>query len=133
MVTAAITSLANVAQEVNADNVIQIGLYPSRDDWTEARHAAGISSNNHDDMHAGELETSILLASHPTYVRDGWQSSDHTAPDRRYLTTLGMSAYTSSGVIGYPSRASAEKGHMVLDHLGQAAGKLITLLTDRRI
>ena len=50
----------------------------------------------------------------------------------RYLTTLGMNAYTPSGVIGYPSRANAEKGHMVLNHLGVAAGKLITLLTDRQ-
>jgi creatinine amidohydrolase len=125
--------LTNIAQEANADNAIQVGLYPSRDDWTEARHAAGISSNHHDDMHAGELETSILLAAHPVYVRDGGQSSDHTASDRRYLTTLGISAYTTCGVIDYPSRANADKGHLVLNHLGQAAGKLITLLTDRQI
>ena len=125
--------LANIAQEANADKVIQLGVYPSRDDWTEARHAAGISSNNHDDMHGGELETSILLAAHPTYVREGWQSSDHTASDRRYLTTLGISAYTTSGVIGYPSRANADKGQLVLSHLGLKAGKLITLLTDRQI
>ena len=124
--------LANIVQEANTVNAIRVGLYPSRDDWTEARHAAGISSNNHDDMHAGELETSILLAAHPTYVRVGWQNSDHTASDRRYLTTLGIGAYTKSGVIGYPSRANADKGYLVLDHLGQAAGKLITLLTDRR-
>jgi creatinine amidohydrolase len=83
--------LANVVQEANADNGIQVGLYPSREDWTDARHAAGISSSNHDDMHAGELETSILLAAHPAYVRDGWQNSDYIASDRRYLTTLGMS------------------------------------------
>jgi creatinine amidohydrolase len=48
-------------------------------------------------MHADELETSILLAAHPTYVRAGWQTSDHTASDRRYLTTLGISAYTKAG------------------------------------
>jgi creatinine amidohydrolase len=122
--------LANIAQEANTTNAIRVGLYPSRDDWTEARHAAGMSSNNHDDMHAGELETSILLAAHPTYVREGWQTIDHTASDRRYLTTLGISAYTETGVIGYPSRANADKGYLVLSHLGQAAGKLITLLTD---
>jgi creatinine amidohydrolase len=125
--------LANIAQEANADKVIQLGVYPSRDDWTEARQAGGITSTNHDDMHAGELETSILLAAHPAYVREGWQSSDHSATDRRYLTTLSISAYTTSGVIGYPSRANADKGHLVLNHLGQAAGKLITLLTDRQI
>jgi creatinine amidohydrolase len=125
--------LASIAQEANTSNAIRVGLYPSRDDWTEARHAAGMISNNHDDMHAGELETSILLAAHPSYVREGWQASDHTASDRRYLTTLGISAYTTSGVIGYPSRANADKGYLVLSHLGRAAGRLITLLTDRQI
>ena len=125
--------LGNIAQEANTEDAIKVGLYPSRDDWTEARRAAGISSTNHDDMHAGELETSILLAAHPSYVREGWQTGDHTASDRRHLTTLGISAYTKSGVIGYPSRANADKGHLVLNHLGQAAGNLITLLTDRQI
>jgi len=81
-------------------------------------------------MHAGELETSVLLAAHSSYVRDGWQRHDHIAPDRRYLTTAGVGAYTTSGVIGYPSRANAAKGHAVLDHLGQAAHALITLLTS---
>jgi creatinine amidohydrolase len=51
-----------------------------------------MSRNNHDDMHAGELETCILLAAHPAYLRGCWQSSDHTASDRRYLTTVGMTA-----------------------------------------
>jgi creatinine amidohydrolase len=43
-----------------------------------------------------------------------------------------MSAYTDSGVIGYPSRASAEKGRVVINHLGKAAGDLITLLVEPR-
>ena len=122
--------LGNVVQQANADGAMRVGLYPSRADWAEARRAAGISSSNHDDMHAGELETSILLAAHSSYVRDGWQSHDHIAPDRRHLTTVGIGAYTTSGVIGYPSQASAAKGHAVLDHLGQAAHALITLLTS---
>jgi creatinine amidohydrolase len=122
--------LGNVVQQANADAAMRVGLYPSCDDWAEARQAAAISSSNHDDMHAGELETSILLAAHPTYVRDGWHTSDHASSDRRYLTTVGIGAYTTSGVIGYPSRATAAKGHAVLDHLGQAAHALITLLTS---
>ena len=123
--------LGNVVQQANADGAMRVGLYPSRADWTEARGAAGISSSNHDDMHAGELETSILLAAHSSYVRDGWQGHDHIAHDRRHFATVGIGAYTTSGVIGYPSRASAAKGHAVLDQLGQSAGALITLLTSR--
>jgi creatinine amidohydrolase len=121
--------LGNVVQQANADGPMRVGLYPSREDWTEARRAAGITSSNHDDMHAGELETSLLLASHPAYVRDGWHTADHAASDRRYLPTLGIDAYTTSGVIGCPSEANADKGHAVLSHLGQAAGNLIALLT----
>jgi creatinine amidohydrolase len=74
----------------------------------QAREAADITSTSHDDMHAGELEASILLAAHPGYVRDGWQTADHSATDRRHLTTVGMSAYTDSGVIGYPSSQCRE-------------------------
>jgi creatinine amidohydrolase len=124
--------LSNAVQEANTQGQIRVGLFPSREDWTEARQAAGITSTNHDDMHAGELETSILLASRPDHVRDGWQTADHSASDRRHLTTVGMSAYTGSGVIGYPSQATAEKGQMVIDHLGNAAGALITLLVEPR-
>jgi creatinine amidohydrolase len=122
--------VTNIVQQANLPgHVIEVGLYPSREDWAEARTAAGIASSNRDDMHAGELETSILLAAYPAYVRDGWQTADHHAPDRRYLTTLGMQAYTPTGVIGYPSAATAAKGHAALDHLGHAAAKLIDLLT----
>jgi creatinine amidohydrolase len=123
--------LGNVVQQANADGAMRVGLYPNRADWAEARRAAGISSTSHDDMHAGELETSVLLAADPSYVRDGWQGHDHIAPDRRYLTTMGIGAYTTSGVIGYPSQATAAKGHAVLDHLGQAAHALFTVLTSQ--
>lgn len=121
--------LTNVVQQANQPaRQLKVGLYPSREDWTEARIAADITSSNHDDMHAGELETSILLAAHPDYLRDGWASTDHTATDRRYLTTLGVAAYTPTGVIGYPSQATAAKGNAALDHLGRNVANLIDLL-----
>jgi creatinine amidohydrolase len=86
-----------------------------------------------DDQQAhGELETSVLLAVYPDYVRDGWDTTDHSATDRRYLPALGMSAYTGTGVIGQPSQATREKGLGVLNHLGAAAGTLIGLLTATR-
>ena len=122
--------LTNVAQQASVHGPLRVGLYPSREDWAEARTAAHISTNSHDDMHAGELETSILLAAYPDYVRDGWSANDHSAPDRRYLPTLGISAYTDTGVIGQPSQGTKEKGLGALDHLGAAAGTLIGLLTS---
>ena len=80
-------------------------------------------------MRAGELETSILLTAYPNYLRDGWQTIDHTATDRRYLTSLGIEAYTPTGVIGYPSRATEAKGRVALEHLGRSASTLIKIVT----
>ena len=85
-----------------------------------------------DHMHAGELETSILLVACPSYVRDGWNTGNHHAPDRRYLTALGMHADTQSGVIGQPSQATVDKGFAAINHLGHAAGTLLGLLTHRQ-
>ena len=64
-------SLANVVQEGNAHRK-KMALFPTGTDWAEARQSAGLATSNHEDMHAGELETSILLHAHPELVRDGF-------------------------------------------------------------
>ena len=64
-----------------------------------------MDTDAHEDMHAGELEVSILLATHPDVIRPGNETADWTADDRPHLLTLGMGAYTKSGVIGRPSWA----------------------------
>lgn len=112
--------LANVAQEATG----RMALFPGLPDWADARAAAGVETSNDADMHAGELETSILLHAHPELVRSGYESADCGYDDRRHLATLGLSAYTSSGVLGYPSLASAQKGHGVL-------GELVTLFAGQ--
>jgi creatinine amidohydrolase len=76
--------------------------------WYHVSKSLEHQRNSHR-RHARGREASILLAAHRNYLRDGRQSCDHTARGRRYLTTLGIGAYTTSGVIG-PSRATAEKG-----------------------
>jgi len=108
--------LANIVQEGNVDGK-RMALFPSGRDWADARQSAGLATSNHEDMHAGELETSILLHVNPELVRDGYQAADWTADDRRYLLTTGMSEYTQSGVIGRPSLASAEKGKALIASL----------------
>ncbi len=105
--------LANIVQEGNAQGK-RMALFPSGEDWAEARRSAELVTSGHEDMHAGELETSILLHANPELVRDGYQSADWVADDRRHLLTTGMSEYTRSGVIGRPSLASAEKGKALL-------------------
>nr|WP_242438796.1 creatininase family protein [Streptomyces sp. CB00455] len=79
-------------------------------------------------MHAGEIETSILLHAAPELVRDGNANADHGGGPRPFLLVQGMGAYTASGVIGFPSFATAGKGKAVLASLtGSFAGHLESL------
>ena len=91
--------LANVVQEGNAQGK-RMALFPSGTDWAQARRSAGLVTSSHEDMHAGEIETSILLHAHPELVREGYHAADWVADDRRHLLTTGMGEYTRSGVIG---------------------------------
>lgn len=118
--------LSNVVQEASAAGR-KMALFPAKDDWKDARRAAGLTTSDHEDMHAGELETSIVLYACPELVRDGWQQADWMADDRRDLLTIGMRGYTPSGVIGKPSDASGEKGKAVLDSLTGSFARLLTL------
>ena len=119
--------LSNIVQEGNARFPRSTALFPRSDDWRAARDAAGVRSAYQDDMHAGELETSILLQAYPEVVRPGWQELDHTS-GREQLLIHGMSAYTKTGVIGQPSFASAEKGQLLLAHLVERFGRLLGAL-----
>jgi creatinine amidohydrolase len=120
-------SLANVVQEGNAHGK-RMALFPSGRDWADARQSAGLATSNHEDMHAGELETSILIHAHPELVRDGYYQADWGADDRRHLLTTGMGKYTQNGVIGRPSLASAEKGKAVLASLVESFASVLEIL-----
>lgn len=104
--------LQNIVQEAH-----DLSLFPGRSDWATARETAGLETNAHDDMHAGELEVSILLHCAPDLVGQDYKHRDHLADSRPHLLTHGLRAYTDSGVIGSPSLASAEKGAALLDSL----------------
>lgn len=119
--------LANIVQEGNAQGK-RMALFPSGRDWAEARQSANLVTSSHEDMHAGELETSILLHTNPELVRDGYQTGDCVADDRRHLLTTGMGEYTQSGVIGRPSLASAEKGKALLAALVQSFASVLEIL-----
>lgn len=119
--------LRNIIQEHSASGR-RAGLYPARQDWDDARHAAGLDTSGHEDMHAGEIEASILLHACPEMVRDGYQNADWTADDRRDLPSRGMRGYTQSGVIGRPSLGSAAKGKAVLDTLVAGFARMLTIV-----
>lgn len=121
--------LGNVVQEASARGE-RTALFPAVEDWEAARERAGVETSLLTDMHAGEIETSILLHAHPEFVRPGYESADFVADDRRHLLTLGMSAYTESGVIGRPSLGSAEKGKELLAGLVESFSAVFALLTS---
>jgi creatinine amidohydrolase len=119
--------LSNITQQANVQHR-QVLLYPGREDWNAARTAAGMTTNSHDDMHGGELEASLLLHTHPNPVRDTYTTADHHAPDRPHLLTNGMSAYTTTGIIGSPSQATATKGKAALDTLITSSTQYLEIL-----
>ncbi|MEU7427644.1 creatininase family protein [Streptomyces sp. NPDC040750] len=121
--------LGNVVQEASARGE-RMALFPAAEDWEEARERAGVVTSLLTDMHAGEIETSILLHAHPEFIRPGHESTDFTADDRRHLLTVGMSAYTESGVIGRPSLGSAEKGKELLASLAESFAPYFASVTS---
>lgn len=122
--------LGNVAQEASVSGP-RIAVFPQGVEWDQARADAGLESSGHDDMHAGELETSILLAFCPEVVRPGNETADWTANDRAHLLTLGMAGYTKSGVIGRPSLGTAKKGAAVLSSLIRSFEATYSVLTQQ--
>ncbi|MFJ4682229.1 creatininase family protein [Streptomyces sp. NPDC091377] len=120
--------LGNVVQEASARGE-RMALFPALEDWERALERAGVETSLLTDMHAGEIETSVLLHAHPEVIRPGYESADFVADDRRHLLTLGMSGYTDSGVIGRPSLGSAEKGKALLDSFVDSFGERFELLT----
>jgi creatinine amidohydrolase len=105
--------LSNVVQEANLGPGRMV-LFPTSADWAAARAEAELETSAHEDMHGGEGETSILLHRFPDVVRPGFDNDDHVVDDRRHLLSEGMRRYTTNGILGRPSLASAEKGERLL-------------------
>lgn len=81
--------------------------------------------------HAGEMETSLMLALHPDLVRtdrlqaDGWSpESPHGARVQRFRR---IDEQTESGVYGNPTVGSAEKGKRMLEVV---IGSLVEVVDD---
>jgi creatinine amidohydrolase len=100
--------LSNIVQEANVVDR-RMSLFPGRSDWERARADAGLATTVHDDMHAGELEVSLLLHMAPHLVGEQYSEADSPADDRPHLLVLGVDGYSTSGVIGRPSLGSPSK------------------------
>ncbi|HEY6795138.1 MAG TPA: creatininase family protein [Kineosporiaceae bacterium] len=120
--------LSNIVQEASIVEP-RMALFPGRDDWRSIREAVGCDETDpYRDMHAGELETSILLYALPEVVRSSFRDTDHDANHRPHLLSLGMRGYTPSGVIGRPSTATADKGKAIIEGLVDLARPFVEIL-----
>jgi creatinine amidohydrolase len=119
--------LSNVVQELNV-NGPRIALFPVHEDRARARTDAGLESGSDEDMHGGEFEVSLLLHGAPHLVAEGTETTDHSAPDRPHLLTLGMTGYTNTGIIGRPSLATEAKGKALLDSFSRSAEAHLALI-----
>ena len=108
--------LGNVVQEASARGE-RMALFPTETDWLTARAEGGVETGPDTDMHAGELETSLLLHAHPALVPADHATHDERADERNRMLTTGLAPYTESGVVGHPSLATAEKGRAALASL----------------
>jgi creatinine amidohydrolase len=111
--------LSNIVQEANLAGP-RMSLFPSRADVDRARSAAGMRTTAHEDMHGGEWETSILLHARPDLVSGDHESADHIANERPHLLIHGVAGYTTNGIIGRPSLATASKGKAAIHSLTES-------------
>lgn len=121
--------LSNLTLEANVSGH-RTALFPVREDWDRARQDAGCTGSTSQDMHAGELEVSLLLHADPELVGDSRHERDHLAHPRPLLLTTGMTAYTKTGVIGLPSHGTAAKGKATLDSLSASFAAHLALLIE---
>ena len=122
--------LQNTVQELRRGGG-RAALFPTPEQWDAARAGAGIRTGADDDMHAGELETSLMLYTHPDLVGPGYDRADEVTGPRTHMLTRGLHAYSGTGVVGRPSLASADSGRRLLEHLVDAfAGSLAALSAE---
>jgi creatinine amidohydrolase len=120
--------LSNVVQEANATGR-SMALFPVREDWDRARQEAGCVGSTGQDMHAGELEVSLLLHADPQLVGASRSERDHLAHPRPFLAIAGIEEYTQTGVIGLPSHGTNIKGKSILNSLSGSFAAHCDILT----
>ncbi len=78
--------------------------------------AAADSEKWHNDLHAEEIETSLMLAIAPDLVRMDLAAPDYPPTPREYGSSeLSIGDLMGSGVFGDPTRATPEKGREWID------------------
>ena len=124
--------LGNVVQELNVDEPRTLAG-PTHTHWQAAARAARIETRFENDMHAGEIETSILLHLLPEAVQHE-KIHDVMQSGPRTVTFYGVRHYSTQGVIGCPSKATAVKGKKLLESvIAELDADITKALTYQRL
>mgnify|MGYP001573748557 FL=1 len=121
--------LYSLAQELNR-GVPKVLLFPRKQNWAKAAAVSGIEGDVYQDVHAGEIETSIMLATRPELV-DKDKAWDDITAERPLMHVLGMDGYSKNGILGRPSLATADKGKGILRSLVDQCNAELQTLFDR--
>jgi len=106
-----------------------------KDSWRAALKEAKIETK---DLHAGEVETSLILALHPELVKNQKPDFPITAETFKNVHTdhtgfpSDVSSVSETGVLGCPSKANREKGEVFLSKfLQMIISQIKSLSCDR--
>jgi len=86
---------------------------------------ARVFDSGNDDVQAGEVETSLMLAIRPELVRDGARDDVPTL-SRQYAEWAPFERCAPTGVWGRPSLASRDKGEQALEFAVRATVDYVT-------
>ncbi|NQT93242.1 MAG: GNAT family N-acetyltransferase [Lentisphaerae bacterium] len=113
-------SLVPVIRDINRSNRdIKILLVNF---WEYCDPALHNRASDVPDFHAGEWETSVMLAIAPKLVREPAQDlqkndTDPCPLDQPDLTTFGIGHISSHGATGHPSKATEARGRKIVDSI----------------
>lgn len=77
------------------------------------------------DVHAGEMETSLMLHLHPEYVSDIQVQEDPVFVPQAFMDYFDVTDITEDGYWGFPAEAAAEKGRKVAELMLQEGIKYL--------
>lgn len=90
---------------------------------------SAVVEGHHGAEHGGEVLTSLMLHLYPERV-DLTRASDYWPPNERRTRRLAKLSVDSPGVVGEPTRATAEKGRLIFEHILQRVRARVFLAAE---
>ncbi|MBX5467383.1 MAG: creatininase family protein [Firmicutes bacterium] len=115
--------LEHVAAEGTAQSqeALHLVVLPQARHWEAALDRAGVPWKLDRDLHAGAVETALVMALYPELgVVPPDPAQDVDPPAGPWVVAWGLDRYTPNGVLGRPSEATAEAGARIWQALVDA-------------